>query len=107
MVSLSNSAQFLASLLIPVTLETIIRKSRRGFYLGCIAIVLFVIGKEFIYDVFIAHQHPPFDILSDSGDSIYYLLGLSSALIVVLLHPKNHHMKKSHTKKLHAKKGRK
>lgn len=93
MISLTNCAQFLASLLVPVTLETVIRKTRNGLYLGCLIILLFVIGKEFIYDVFVAHQH----VLSDGGDSVYYLLGGASAIIVVLTRRKKPH-KKIHKK---------
>lgn len=84
MASLAQGAQFLAGLLVPVSLEMVVRKTRNGLYLGCLAVLAFVVGKEFIYDVLVEKQ----SILHDPGDSSFYLVGAAAAVIVVLAHHK-------------------
>jgi hypothetical protein len=95
----AHLAQFAISLLAPVSLEMIIRKTRNGLYWGCLGILLLVIGKEFVYDIVIQHQR----VWYDSGDAVYYLLGVAAAVIVVLTH---HHYKRNKKKVKHTRKSK-
>lgn len=90
--SLNNMAQFLATLLVPVSFEMFKDRVRNGMYIACSVIVAFVVAKELVYDPIVLHQ----SILHDAGDAVYYLLGGAAALIVILA---NRGIKKHRSKK--------